>query len=121
MASTPRRASSSWPPPTAPRSWTRPCCARGGSTGTSWWTGRTSGGARPSCGCTRAAGHALVAESLPHADPVHRVSIIPRGIAGLGYTMQRPTEDRFLLTHTELLDRLAVLLGGRAAGGVVVG
>ncbi len=61
------------------------------------------------------AGHALVAESLPLADPVHRVSIIPRGIAGLGYTMQRPTEDRFLLTRAELLDRLAVLLGGRAA------
>ena len=67
------------------------------------------------------AGHALVAESLPMADPVHRVSIIPRGIAGLGYTMQRPTEDRFLLTRAELLDRLAVLLGGRAAEELVFG
>jgi cell division protease FtsH len=67
------------------------------------------------------AGHALVAESLPTADPVHRVSIIPRGIAGLGYTMQRPTEDRFLLTRAELLDRLAVLLGGRAAEELVFG
>jgi len=67
------------------------------------------------------AGHALVAESLPMADPVHRVSIIPRGIAGLGYTIQRPTEDRFLLTRAELLDRVAVLLGGRAAEGLVFG
>jgi cell division protease FtsH len=67
------------------------------------------------------AGHALVAESVPLADPVHRVSIIPRGIAGLGYTMQRPTQDRFLLTRAELLDRLAVLLGGRAAEELVFG
>ncbi len=67
------------------------------------------------------AGHALVAESLPLADPVHRVSIIPRGIAGLGYTIQRPTEDRFLLTRAELLVRLAVLLGGRAAEELVFG
>jgi cell division protease FtsH len=67
------------------------------------------------------AGHALVAESLPLADPVHRVSIIPRGIAGLGYTLQRPTEDRFLLTRAELLDRLAVLLAGRAAEELAFG
>ena len=67
------------------------------------------------------AGHALVAESLPLADPVHRVSIIPRGIAGLGYTLQRPTEDRFLLTRAELLDRLVVLLAGRAAEELVFG
>lgn len=60
-------------------------------------------------------GHAIVAEIVPGADKVHRVSIIPRGIAALGYTLQLPTEDRYLLTRSELLDRLAVLLGGRAA------
>jgi cell division protease FtsH len=67
------------------------------------------------------AGHALVAESLPLADPVHRVSIIPRGIAGLGYTIQRPLEDRFVLTRAELLDRLAVLMAGRAAEELLFG
>ena len=61
------------------------------------------------------AGHALVAEALPRADRVHRLSIIPRGIAALGYTLQLPTEDRYLLTRGELLDRLTVLLGGRSA------
>jgi cell division protease FtsH len=61
-------------------------------------------------------GHALVAEALaPNVDPVHRVSIIPRGIGALGYTMQLPTEDRYLMTKTELEDRMAVMLGGRAA------
>ncbi len=60
-------------------------------------------------------GHALVAESVPGADKVHRISIIPRGIAALGYTLQLPTEDRYLLTRSELFDRLAVLLGGRVA------
>ncbi len=60
-------------------------------------------------------GHALVAELVPNADPVHRISIIPRGIAALGYTLQLPTEDRYLMTKSELLDRLAVLLGGRVA------
>ena len=60
-------------------------------------------------------GHALVAESVPNADKVHRISIIPRGISALGYTMQLPTEDRYLMTRSELLDRLAVLLGGRVA------
>jgi cell division protease FtsH len=60
-------------------------------------------------------GHALVASDLPGVDPVQKVSIIPRGVGALGYTMQRPTEDRFLLTVTELKNRLAVLLGGRAA------
>lgn len=60
-------------------------------------------------------GHALVAASLPNADPVHKISIIPRGIAALGYTVQLPTEDRYLLTRSELLDRLAVLVGGRCA------
>jgi cell division protease FtsH len=60
-------------------------------------------------------GHAIVAESVKHADPVHKISIIPRGIAALGYTQQQPTEDRYLMTRPELLDRLAVLLGGRVA------
>lgn len=64
-------------------------------------------------------GHALVAESLPHADHVHRISIIPRGIAALGYTLQLPTQDRYLITRSELLDRLAVLLGGRTAEELV--
>jgi cell division protease FtsH len=60
-------------------------------------------------------GHALVALTAPAADPVHRVSIIPRGAAALGMTMQRPLEDRYLLTEPELDDRLAILLGGRTA------
>src|SRR5256714_6940290 len=60
-------------------------------------------------------GHALVALASPTADPVHRVSIIPRGAAALGMTMQRPLEDRYLLTEPELNDRLAILLGGRTA------
>ncbi len=66
-------------------------------------------------------GHAIVASVLPNADPVRRVSIIPRGIAALGYTMQLPTEDRYLLTKSELLDRLAVMLGGRAAEEIIFG
>jgi cell division protease FtsH len=64
-------------------------------------------------------GHALVALTAQTADPVHRVSIIPRGAAALGMTMQRPLEDRYLLTEPELKDRLAVLLGGRTAEEVV--
>jgi cell division protease FtsH len=64
-------------------------------------------------------GHALVAMSLPNVDPVHKISIIPRGIGALGYTIQRPTEDRYVITREELLDRMAVLLGGRAAEWVV--
>ena len=64
-------------------------------------------------------GHALVALTAPTADPVHRVSIIPRGAAALGMTMQRPLEDRYLLTEPELKDRLAVLLGGRGAEEIV--
>ena len=60
-------------------------------------------------------GHALVAEALPTTDRVHRVSIIPRGIGALGYTMQLPTEDRYLMTKTELEDRMAVMMGGRVA------
>ena len=60
-------------------------------------------------------GHALIAASLPGTDPVHKVSIVPRGIGALGYTIQRPTEDRFLMTREELENKMAVLLGGRAA------
>ena len=56
-----------------------------------------------------------MAELRPHADRVHKISIIPRGVAALGYTEQRPTEDRYLLTRAERLDRLDVLLGGRVA------
>jgi len=67
------------------------------------------------------AGHALVAASSLNADPVHRISIIPRGIAALGYTLQLPTEDRYLLTRPELLDKLAVLFGGRAAEEAMFG
>jgi cell division protease FtsH len=66
-------------------------------------------------------GHALVAESVQYADPVHKISIIPRGIAALGYTQQQPTEDRYLMTRSELLDRLAVFLGGRVAEELVFG
>ncbi len=66
-------------------------------------------------------GHALTAMSLPGADPVHKVSIIPRGIGALGYTIQRPTEDRFLMTREELEGRMSVLLGGRAAEWIVFG
>jgi cell division protease FtsH len=64
-------------------------------------------------------GHALVAASLPGVDPVQKVSIIPRGVGALGYTMQRPTEDRFLLAASDLRNRLAVLMGGRAAEQVI--
>jgi cell division protease FtsH len=60
-------------------------------------------------------GHAIIAMTLPETDPVQKISIIPRGIAALGYTMQVPTEDRFLMRRTELLTRIATLLGGRAA------
>jgi cell division protease FtsH len=61
------------------------------------------------------AGHALVALSVKHADPVHRVSIIPRSVGALGHTLQLPTEERFLMTRSELLDQLTVMLAGRAA------
>ena len=63
-------------------------------------------------------GHALAAMALPGTDPVHKVSIIPRGIGSLGYTIQRPIEDRFLITRTELENRLTVLLAGRAAESI---
>ncbi|MCW5614329.1 MAG: ATP-dependent zinc metalloprotease FtsH [Rhodocyclaceae bacterium] len=66
-------------------------------------------------------GHALVAMSLPGTDVVHKISIIPRGVGALGYTIQRPTEDRFLMTRDELESRMAVLLGGRAAEQIVFG
>lgn len=65
------------------------------------------------------AGHALVAHSLPNTDPVHKVSIIPRGLAALGYTMQRPDEDRYLMTQTELESRIHVLLAGTIAEEIV--
>jgi cell division protease FtsH len=64
-------------------------------------------------------GHTLVAELLPTTDPVHRVSIVQRGIAALGYTLQLPTEDRYLMTKTELQDKLCVMLGGRVAEEII--
>ena len=66
-------------------------------------------------------GHALVAMSLPGSDPVHKISIIPRGVGALGYTIQRPTEDRFLMTRAELENKMTVLMGGRASEQVVFG
>jgi cell division protease FtsH len=66
-------------------------------------------------------GHALVALSIPGCDPVHKISIIPRGVGALGYTIQRPTEDRFLMTLEELANKMAVLLGGRAAEELIFG
>jgi cell division protease FtsH len=67
------------------------------------------------------AGHALVAESREHADRVTKISVIPRGVAALGYTQQQPTEDRYLMTRAELLDRLDVLVGGRVAEELIFG
>ncbi|MBC8499246.1 MAG: ATP-dependent metallopeptidase FtsH/Yme1/Tma family protein [Candidatus Atribacteria bacterium] len=64
-------------------------------------------------------GHAIVAKMLPNCDPVHKVSIIPRGNATLGYTLQLPTQDRYLISKLELMDRLAVLLGGRVAEDLI--
>jgi len=64
-------------------------------------------------------GHALAASLLEHADPVHRITVIPRGIGSLGMTMQLPEEDRYIMTRPELEDRLAVLLGGRVAEEIV--
>jgi cell division protease FtsH len=66
-------------------------------------------------------GHAIVAMSLPGTDPVQKITVIPRGIAALGYTMQVPTEDRFLMSKTELENKIATLLGGRAAEEIVSG
>jgi cell division protease FtsH len=67
------------------------------------------------------AGHALVAELVPHGDPVSKISIVPRSRGALGYTMQTPSEDRYLLRRSELEDRIAVMLGGRAAEKIVFG
>jgi len=64
-------------------------------------------------------GHALIACSVPHADPVRKISMIPRGIGALGYTLQKPTEDRYLMTKAELLDRIAILLGGRVSEEII--
>jgi cell division protease FtsH len=66
-------------------------------------------------------GHAFVAAALPGSDAVHKISIIPRGIGALGYTIQRPTEDRYLMTREELENKMAVLLGGRAAEHLIFG
>jgi cell division protease FtsH len=66
-------------------------------------------------------GHALVALHMKHADPVHRVTIIPRSIGALGATLQLPAEERYMMTRDELLDRVCVMLGGRAAEEVVFG
>ncbi len=66
-------------------------------------------------------GHALVAALLPHSDPVAKISIVPRARGALGYTLQMPTEDRYVLTRDELADRIAVMLGGRAAETVILG
>ena len=66
-------------------------------------------------------GHTIIAELLPTTDPVHRVSIVQRGIAALGYTLQLPTEDRYLMTRAELLDKLGVMLGGRVAEEIIFG
>ena len=66
-------------------------------------------------------GHAMVAMAIAGSDPIHKISIIPRGIGALGYTIQRPTEDRYLMTKGELSNKMAVLLGGRAAETVVFG
>jgi cell division protease FtsH len=67
------------------------------------------------------AGHALVAELVPGTDPVNKISIIPRGVAALGYTQQLPTEDRYMMTRSELVARIYVLLGGRVAEEIIFG
>ena len=64
-------------------------------------------------------GHAVTAMALPDVDKVQKISIIPHGIAALGYTIQRPTQDRFIMSRLELMDRMAVLLGGRAAESLI--
>src|SRR5213078_296950 len=66
-------------------------------------------------------GHAIVATVLPGLDPVHKISIVQRGFGALGYTMQLPLEDRYLLTREDLLSQLAVLLGGRSAEEIAFG
>ena len=66
-------------------------------------------------------GHAIVAKVLPDSDPVHKISIIPRGHAALGYTLQLPEEDRFLTSRSDLLNRICILLSGRVAEELVFG
>lgn len=66
-------------------------------------------------------GHAIVAKSLPESDPVHKISIVPRGHAALGYTLQLPEEDRFLISRTEMLNRISILLSGRVAEELTFG
>src|SRR5512139_1746268 len=66
-------------------------------------------------------GHAIVATVVPGLDPVHKISIVQRGFGALGYTMQLPFEDRYLMTRTDLLNQLAVLLGGRTAEEIALG
>ncbi|HDN86420.1 MAG TPA: ATP-dependent metallopeptidase FtsH/Yme1/Tma family protein [Candidatus Omnitrophica bacterium] len=66
------------------------------------------------------AGHALLSLYLPGVDPLHKVSIVPRGVSALGYTMQLPSQDRYILTKSELLDRICVLLGGRASEELIL-
>ena len=63
-------------------------------------------------------GHALIAHFLPFADPVHKISIVPRGVSALGYTLQLPLEDRFIMTKSEILEKITVLLGGRIAENI---
>ena len=67
------------------------------------------------------AGHALVAENVPTGQPVHKISIIPRGVAALGFTLQLPVEEKFLSTEDELKDQIAILLGGRIAEEIALG
>src|SRR5687768_18581219 len=67
------------------------------------------------------AGHAIVASVLPNMDPVHKISIVARGFGALGYTMQLPLEDRYLLQRGDLLNQMAILLGGRSAEEIAVG
>src|SRR4029077_2537004 len=66
-------------------------------------------------------GHAIVATVVPNLDPVHKISIVQRGFGALGYTMQLPLEDRYLMSKTDLQNQLAVLLGGRTAEGIIFG
>jgi cell division protease FtsH len=66
-------------------------------------------------------GHAIVATALPNMDPVHKISIVQRGFGALGYTMQLPLEDRYLMQRGDLLNQLSVLLGGRTAEEIALG
>ena len=112
----------STPPARARRRWTRRTSTR---PSIAWWGSRAPIARDQPEGkeivAYHEAGHALVAESREHADRVAKISVIPRGVAALGYTQQQPTEDRYLMTRAELLDRLDVLLGGRVAEELVFG